>query len=677
MNAQMRFTASVIGREPATVRIASSDPYRLKLNGDYVGYGPARGPKGHFRVDEWPLACTCETNLLEIDVAGYNAASYYFMQQTPFLEAEVCRGTNVLLATGTGGGFEARRTERVQKTIRYSGQRMFTEVYGFGRAEGAVPLALSVRPRVRHLPRIVPYPRFKLNSGLRVVARSRVTHDGRKPVRSNRSADWMPGTDVRTAFAKTELEVDSWRDAEQLSFSGHQATDVREEKEFSLCGESVTVDAGLNDCGFPGMTVEVRKPGRILFLFDEILTDGGVDYDRLKCVNVIEWMFDAPGRYEIESFEPYVFRYAEIVVPDGEVTISDLHIRTYKNPSAGRVSLKTEDRDAARIFEAARETFAQNAVDVFTDCPSRERAGWLCDSYWIARSSQFFTGSLDMERLFLENYLLDEGHDVPKGMVPMCYPADHRTGRYIPNWAMWLVLELEDYVRRGGDRVLVERFRPKMLAMKRFFDAYRNSDGLLERLPSWVFVEWSHANKLVQDVNYPSNMLWARALGGLAWLYGREDFADEAKRMRQVVGKQSWTGEWFCDNAVRGADGRLKLSGECTETCQYYAFFTGTVDARTHSVLWKRLVEEFGPARRGKGLYPEIWPSNAFIGNYLRLELLAKSGLKDQLVREIKGYFLDMARQTGTLWEHDSTKASCSHGFASYVAVLLSGCHGG
>jgi alpha-L-rhamnosidase len=29
-----------------------------------------------------------------------------------------------------------------------------------------------------------------------------------------------------------------------------------------------------------------------------------------------------------------------------------------------------------------------------------------------------------------------------------------------------------------------------------------------------------------------------------------------------------------------------------------------------------------------------------------------------------------MAEQTGTLWEHEGTRASCNHGFASYVAAL-------
>jgi hypothetical protein len=39
----------------AVLRIAGSSVYRIFLNGEFVGYGPARGPHGYYRVDEWQL----------------------------------------------------------------------------------------------------------------------------------------------------------------------------------------------------------------------------------------------------------------------------------------------------------------------------------------------------------------------------------------------------------------------------------------------------------------------------------------------------------------------------------------------------------------------------------------------------------------------------------------------
>jgi alpha-L-rhamnosidase len=154
-------------------------------------------------------------------------------------------------------------------------------------------------------------------------------------------------------------------------------------------------------------------------------------------------------------------------------------------------------------------------------------------------------------------------------------------------------------------------------------------------------------------------------------MYDMPERAAEAERIRKTVREQSWTGKWFCDNAVRQSDGSLKLSGECTETCQYYAFFFKTATAATHPGLWRTLVEDFGPKRIKTGKYPEIAPSNAFIGNYLRLECLSRAGLVRQIYDETKDFFLYMAERTGTLWEMISDRASCNHGFASHAAVYL------
>jgi hypothetical protein len=277
-----------------------------------------------------------------------------------------------------------------------------------------------------------------------------------------------------------------------------------------------------------------------------------------------------------------------------------------------------------------------------------------------------------MERMFFQNFLLPSKFDcLPDGMLPMCYPADHNDGVFIPNWAMWFVIQLDEYLQRSGDRATVDALKPRVLALVNYFKPFKNSDGLLEKLPGWVFVEWSHANKLVQDVNYPSNMTYAEVLACIARMYNMPEFKAEADAMKATIRKQSFDGTFFVDNAKRQPDGTLKPSGERTETCQYYAFFFRTATPETHAALWETLRADFGPDRRQTQKHPEIHFANAFIGNYLRLELLSRQGLTAQIFEETKGYFLKMADLTGTLWENDTPTASCCHGFASHVERLL------
>lgn len=95
-------------------------------------------------------------------------------------------------------------------------------------------------------------------------------------------------------------------------------------------------------------------------------------------------------------------------------------------------------------------------------------------------------------------------------MLPMCYPADHYDGVFIPNWAMWFVLELGEYAERTSDPGACCAGAGKDYALLTDFRRFENELGLLEKLESWVFLEWSKSNDLVQDVSFPSNMLYAK-----------------------------------------------------------------------------------------------------------------------------------------------------------------------
>jgi alpha-L-rhamnosidase len=192
----------------------------------------------------------------------------------------------------------------------------------------------------------------------------------------------------------------------------------------------------------------------------------------------------------------------------------------------------------------------------------------------------------------------------------------------------------------------------------------------LEKLDSWVFVEWSAANDFVQDVNYPTNMLYAAALAAAGRLYAVNEWTREAGAIHRKIREHSNDRLFFSDRAVR-TDGRLEVQDDVTEVCQYFAFYFGTATPQTHVRLWHELLHRFGPQRQDKNLYPDVHQANAFIGNYLRLELLSSYGQIDQLAREMKQYFVYMAEKTGTLWENVNATASCNHGFASHVVHVL------
>jgi alpha-L-rhamnosidase len=179
MNVTVGFSARFEVPESATaqLKIAAASIYRVHINGQFLACGPARGPHGFHRVDHWDLDGQLRSgvNVLAIEVAGYNANSYYLLDQPSFLQAEVTSGQDVLASTGTGGAsFHAVvLDDRVQKVQRYSFQRPFVEVYELGRRwdhwrtvsqPTSTSAETAVQPERRLLPRRVLYPTFTVRN---------------------------------------------------------------------------------------------------------------------------------------------------------------------------------------------------------------------------------------------------------------------------------------------------------------------------------------------------------------------------------------------------------------------------------------------------------------------------------------------------------------------------------
>lgn len=681
-----RTVFSIADNDNVVLRITGSSVYRIFVNGKFSGYGPARGPHNYYRIDEWDISKNIVKgdNLLAIEVAGYNVNSYYLLDQPSFIQAEIISGGKVLASTGSSGAdFEATVIkERVQKVQRYSFQRPFSEVYrlkpnyndwrnkisaNFERIKSAV---ISEK---NYLPRRVPYPEFSLYQPLWDVSYGKMEKKvSAGKIFKDRSLTAI-GPNLK-GFTEKELEVIPSIELQKIS--SIPTAEINKSYEWgtklNLKKKSYHIlDFGTNLTGFIGARINCKENTKLYFTFDEILSDGDINFNRLTCVNIVGYEMPS-GVYEVETFEPYTLRYLKLIVVEGDCDIDNIYLRDYANPEAYKAHFAASDERLNKLFSAGRETFRQNAVDIFSDCPSRERAGWLCDSYFTGRAGFDLCGNTTIEKNFIENFLIPKKFAYhPDGMLPMCYPADHYNGMFIPNWALWFVVELEEYLQRSGDRQTVDALKPKVLNLFDYFKKFKNEDGLLEKLESWVFVEWSEANKFVQDVNYPSNMLFAGALSAASRMYNMEELSKEAEKIREVIRKQSFDGEFFVDNAVR-KNGELEVTRNRTEVCQYFAFYFDVADTKNYSKLWNNLKERFGPQRKMTKAFPEVFFANAFIGNVLRLEILSRYGLSKQILDESIEYLLYMENRTGTLWEDiDPSESSLNHGFASHIIHVL------
>ena len=630
INSELLF--EIDSRDADTLEIYAADSYTVCSKGKIISSGPERCAAGYARVRRIDVGAL---GLIEVRVLSFGVPNYSVDYQLPYFAIRLLRGGEVISETDE---LECAYIEerRLSNMPRYSAQRAFTQGFDLTR-EGRKRVALyEVEPPILLDGQIdtCDYPVYEF---------SRLTEgifSGFDEIKPHRC---MIGQEPPEGEFSLE---------EGLS------------RAMSLGYASEELSLKVEKSGYLSFEIDATEEGELFAFFEEYLPEGKWIFRRAGN-NDFMYVRYPKGKSRITASEPFTMKLLRTVHTKGAVITPSLV--GLENSRAGCVKVSGDER-VVRVFEAARNTFMQNAVDVFMDCPGRERAGWLCDSYFTAIAERLFTGKNTIEKAYLENYVYASCPELPFGMLPMCFPSEHRNGRYIPNWAMWFVIELADRVKRTGDRALADAAREKVYGVARFFDKYKNEYGLLEDLESWVFIEWSICNddEYVKGVNYPSNMLYAYMLDKIDELYGDEKYNAEAENMRKSIVKLAYNGKFFVDNAVR-VNGSLKnCEDHLSETCQYYALFMGL----EHTSEFERmLIEDFGPLRTDK--YPEVGRSNMFIGNYLRFFWLLSLGERERTIRECLEYFDGMATTTGTLWEHDRPTASCNHGFASVAAHIL------
>lgn len=675
----------------AELRITASSVYRAYLNGRHVGYGPARAAQGWFRIDSWDLspALAAGDNILAIEAAGYNVNCGQLSNQPAFLQAEALVDGEAIAATGMGPNqFQAAvLPERIRKTPRFNPCRAFQEAYRMG-AESNLwrretmapfrPLPCSVFDDKKYLPRGVANPDFSLRafqhcSGCGKVQKHRLP--GKEKIW--RSLPPVDKTRFAFGFAEEELECDPVKELQGLK------TQLVELKPRPLAwGEPIhlpadsycILDLGANLAGFPGLEVVCRRAGRLFFVFDEIISAGDVDFKRGNgFANVILFCLEEPGRFTLEAFEPSCLRYLKLIAEGMDCEIINPYLREYANSEVWRAHFSAPDVKLVRLFEGGRESFRQNSVDLFIDLPSREYTAWLGDSFFTAQVAFELSGNTRVEKNFFENYLLPADFPgLPEGMLPMRYPADHSDGSFIPNWAMWFVIQFEEYFLRSGDKAMVEAMKPRIMRLFDYFRRFQNKEGLLEKLEKWIFVDFSASGGFTQDVNFPTNMVYAGALAAAGRLYNSDDLLEEGRHVLEAVRKFSFDGEFFVDNAVREGD-KLEPTGNRSEACQYYAFYFNAATPESHPALWRMLCEHFGPGRKqgDDDPFSEIHRSSVFLGYLLRFELLSRYGLDQQLINEATAYWSDMVERTGTAGADVCNYLACSAGCTSRVAHLL------
>ena len=692
----------------AVLHITARSVYRLYVNGVFVMHGPARTAHGHLRVDMLdilPYLHTGENHFAVETSASVGCLGGYSNDQTcesSMLLAELFMDGVSVFATDEAWD-AVRLTQRDEYSEKISHCRQNTEVYHLDAAYTAwrtgtaadVPqldwqkAAVCTAPMPGLLPRRMALPTLKKCTGARLTAlfgscidRSilipplwfeRIYKDYYQKLSARPLYDYVQTVDgALRASAK-------WMQ-DGVSFTG------------TVSGESpcAVFDFGAPLLGFIGFTVSCEKPCLLDVIHQEFIKE----YDRkskmIDGANPVTRLYLPAGTTRFLSMEPAMARHLRFIfrAQDGETvgdcSVSDIHVREFCYPDNGCGNFHCSDEDVNRLYAAARRTLQLNTLDIFMDCPERERGGWLCDSLWTARAAALLWGDLSVEKAFIENFLLapyGDGIGAANNFFPEVYPANKLPGApAITTWSFWLMLELVEYVERSGDLQLALDHQKRVEDFVAGSKRYIGESGLLQDMP-FVFIDWSQSNhpQNTLPISTAANALYAFMLIRLGQLYHRADWAEEGSRIRKVLrgalavnDGSDFLDKPFFPDSLRYEDGKLKMNDRYSEACQYTMLWAELYAKEEIPAVARAVVRAMGPAP----LVPpstQIGASGLFIGLCIRMDLLAKWGEYDNLLRELKALYLpQLSEGPGTLWEtRELGNTSRCHGFAAHTAVHL------
>ncbi|HXS76147.1 MAG TPA: family 78 glycoside hydrolase catalytic domain [Terracidiphilus sp.] len=255
-------------------------------------------------------------------------------------------------------------------------------------------------------------------------------------------------------------------------------------------GEGVAVyDLGANMSGWPSITVKGQSGGRVILRAGELLTaDGDVTQHSADAGpgRAVLFQYTLRGTRLPERWSPrfsyYGFRYIEVTVQPATPGGAPPEVLTLNGEfvHAGVETIgkfNSSNTLYNRIHTLIDQAVLSNVASVLTDCPHREKLGWLEQTYLNASTLML---NYDMSGLYEK--MSDDMADsqLPSGLVPEIAPeyvafvdAKRRNTdfRDSPEWGSAVVLSPWALYQFTGDE---EPLRAHYASMKRYVEYLRS-----------------------------------------------------------------------------------------------------------------------------------------------------------------------------------------------------------
>jgi hypothetical protein len=533
-----RRTFELPEKPPAFVVHASADNrYQLFVNGERVGWGPARGDLFHWRYETYDLAPYLHAGRNVIAAVVWN-----FGDLAP--EAQITHQTGFLLQGGkavdTGREWKCIRNQAYSPIEVTSGQvrgywaagpadRVDAAKYPWGWEQGnfddsAWGTAVVISPAAGREAQDV-------HSRWMLVPRNIPMQEERpeQPMKA-RGGQGLPAT--IPAGTKTTLLLD-------------QACLTTAYPELTVSGgRDASVKLWYAEAMFPKGNRNDVEGKQFVGYYDEFRPDGG----RGRKFRPLWW-------------RTYRYVQLEIETRDEPLRIDGLSGTFTAYPFERKARFESDAAELTRILDVGWQTARLCAHETYMDCPYYEQLQYVGDTRVQCLVSLFNSGDARLMRNAIES--IDQSRQA-EGATMSRYPT--RLEQFIPGFSLWWIGMVHDYWRYVDEPEFVRAMLPGVRAVLSFFERYQKENGSLRQLPWWRYFDWvpgwpsgnapagADGSSALFDLLLVMAYRWAAELEGalgrpvLAEFYGGRE-----RQLRQTVQQLYWTGEMYADTPDRNA----------------------------------------------------------------------------------------------------------------------------
>ena len=542
--------ASVL--KSVTLHCCADSKYHLWVNGNYVGFGPARGHRDHPYYDTHEIAkyLRAGKNVVAFRVQHYSGGANIFAAVQGGLICEVSAPElGVLAATDASWRALASKAYRAIQGVIFAESfdaREEPEGWqnpGFNDARWPRARVLTnskLAPRENILPRPIPpltqtlfLPETVLDVASCGGYKNEESIDKNDPARPVVSISKYKLDPVPDGMIAPEIKPQTpWPRKSVTIRSAKKSGGIYFALDF---GQTILANLELTLKGPAGAVVELG--------YCEVLLNNLADSTPFDWLAFCDRIITRKGTTVHRVTQPRAFRYLMLRVSNvrADVVIENLSAFECIYPTKTVGEFHSSDKALDKIFDLSARTVNLCMEDAYTDCPTRERSQWLGDFQPEGLFSYYAFGEYDLARKAIWEY----GHgNTEEGWIPGVFPITKPFN--LPTWGMRFPVIVWEYFLHTGDRETLNLIYDGVTKQMDWFANFENKEGLLENLTGWSFLDWT---KLDWNFNDGAVQGWylealehcvhiAREFGDAK---SSRKYRAKAERLRKTLAEAYWS----------------------------------------------------------------------------------------------------------------------------------------